>query len=90
LQTWKGAAKALEHTAARARGLRAALGDIVWTVGPTRDRLADLIRGMRETAQTMLEAENRSVQFVAPLETEMEDLELPPDMRRRLFPFFRD
>jgi len=85
-----GAAEALEYTAARARGLRAALGDIVWTVDPTRDHLADLIRRMRETALTMLEAENRSVEFAAPSETEMEDLELPPDLRRHLFLFFRE
>jgi signal transduction histidine kinase/ligand-binding sensor domain-containing protein len=89
-QPANGAAEALEYTATRARGLRAALGDIVWTVDPTHDRLGDLIRRMRETALTMLEAENRSVEFAAPSETEMEDLELPPDLRRHLFLFFRE
>jgi signal transduction histidine kinase len=85
-----GVAEALEYTAARARGLRASLGDIVWTVDPTRDRLADLIRRMRETSLAMLEAENRTVQFVAPSEEEVEGVELPPDMRRHLFLFFRE
>jgi signal transduction histidine kinase len=85
-----GVAEALEYTATRARGLRASLGDIVWTVDPTRDHLADLIRRMRETALTMLEAENRSVQFLAPSDAEVEDVELAPDMRRHLFLFFRE
>jgi signal transduction histidine kinase len=86
----EGAAEALEYTATRARTLRASLSDIVWTVDPTRDLLADLIHRMRETALAMLEAENRDVQFVAPSEKEVEGMELPPALRRHLFLFFKE
>jgi len=85
-----GVAEALEYTAQRARTLRASLSDIVWTVDPTRDLLADLIHRMRETALAMLEGENRNVQFVAPTEKEVEGIELPPALRRHLFLFFKE
>jgi ligand-binding sensor domain-containing protein/signal transduction histidine kinase len=83
-------AVALEYTAARARGLRAALSDIVWTVDPTRDSLADLIRRMRETALTMLESEERTVRFLAPAGRELEGIELTPELRRHLLLFFKE
>ena len=85
-----GAADVLDYTATRARTLRSSLSDIVWTVDPTRDRLADLIRRMRETALTMLEAEDRTVQFQAPAEKEAEGVELSPELRRHLFLFFKE
>jgi signal transduction histidine kinase/ligand-binding sensor domain-containing protein len=85
-----GNQEALEHVAERARGMRASLSDIVWTVDPARDRLADLIRRMRETTLVMLESGNRNVQFFAPADEEMERTELPPDLRRHLFLFLKE
>jgi signal transduction histidine kinase len=86
----ESAGNALAYVATRARGLRGALGDIVWTVDPSRDHLDDLVRRMRETALTMLENGNRNIHFSAPHENEMEHIELPPDVRRHLLLFFKE
>jgi two-component sensor histidine kinase len=85
-----GNQEALAHVAERARGIRASLSDIVWTVDPARDSVADLIRRMRETTLGMLESGDRSVQFVAPLDQDWEHTELAPDLRRHLFLFLKE
>ena len=85
-----GEAEVLGHVAERARGLRAALSDIVWTVDPRRDRLSDLVQRMRQTALSMLESEDRRVAFTAPPEEQLETIELTPDLRRHLWLFFKE
>ena len=84
------AAEVLEYTANRARSLRAALGDIVWTVDPRCDRLSDLVRRMRQTALPMLEIEDRRVEFIAPDDKVLEATELSPQLRRHLLLFFKE
>ncbi|MBZ5624251.1 MAG: hypothetical protein LAQ69_36975 [Acidobacteriia bacterium] len=49
----------LDRMAERARALRAAMSDIVWTVDPREDRLSGLVLRMRQTAYTMLETDGR-------------------------------
>ena len=85
-----GETEVLAHVAERARGLRAALSDIVWTVDPRRDRLSDLVQRMRQTALSMLESEDRRVAFVAPPEDQLETIDLTPDLRRHLWLFFKE
>jgi signal transduction histidine kinase len=80
----------LDQIARRARGLRAALRDIVWTVDPSRDHLADLVHRMRATVLAMLEDDDRAVVFRGPDGEKAKHVELPPDLRRHLLLFFKE
>ena len=79
----------LDGIADRARSLRESMTDIVWTVDPRQDCLADLVLRMRQTAFTMLESEERSVQFLAPCDEQL-DIELTPAVRRHVLLFFKE
>lgn len=79
----------LEGIGGRARSLRESMTDIVWTVDPREDSLADLVLRLRQTAFTMLESEERSVEFLAP-RAEQLAIELAPDMRRHVLLFFKE
>ena len=57
---------ALDQIAQRARGLKAVLSDIVWTVDPRRRYLAELLSKMRQFAFGLLEQEDRRVSFHTP------------------------
>jgi ligand-binding sensor domain-containing protein/signal transduction histidine kinase len=75
----------LDQAAELARGLRDAMSDIVWAVDPRRDRLADLVRRLRQVAFNLFEAEGLRVTFTAPSDEILERVMLPPDRRRNLF-----
>jgi signal transduction histidine kinase len=79
----------LDGIAARARSLRESMGDIVWTVDPREDCLSDLVLRLREVAFTLLETEERSVEFLAPSDDQLA-IQLAPDMRRHLLLFFKE
>lgn len=79
----------LDGIAGRARSLREAMTDIVWTVDPREDCLADLVLRLRQTAFTMLESEERSVEFLAPGDEQLE-IELAPAVRRHVLLFFKE
>lgn len=79
----------LDGIASRARSLREAMTDIVWTVDPREDCLADLVQRLRQTAFTMLESEDRIVEFLAPGAQELE-IELAPAVRRHVLLFFKE
>jgi ligand-binding sensor domain-containing protein/signal transduction histidine kinase len=79
----------LDGIASRARSLREAMTDIVWTVDPREDSLADLVLRLRQTAFTMLESEERSVEFLAPSGEKLE-IELAPAVRRHVLLFFKE
>jgi ligand-binding sensor domain-containing protein/signal transduction histidine kinase len=85
-----GSSDTLQYVADRARLLRASLSDLVWSVDPTRDRLPELVNRMRETALSLLEPAGRKVEVVIPARDKIEDIELPPDLRRHLFLFFKE
>ncbi len=79
----------LESIAGRARSLREAMTDIVWTVDPREDSLVDLVLRLRQIAFSMLENDERSVAFVAPADEQMA-IELAPDVRRHVLLFFKE
>jgi hypothetical protein len=73
----------LDSIAGRARSLRESMADIVWTVDPREDGLADLVLRLRQTAFTMLENEERSVEFLSPGDEQL-GIELAPAVRRHM------
>jgi signal transduction histidine kinase len=79
----------LDGIAGRARSLREAMTDIVWMVDPREDCLADLVLRLRQTAFTMLESEQRSVEFLAPCDEQLQ-IELAPAVRRHVLLFFKE
>jgi signal transduction histidine kinase len=79
----------LESIAGRARALREAMSEIVWTVDPREDSLADLVLRLRQIAFSMLENDDRSVAFLAPSDEQMA-IEMAPDVRRHLLLFFKE
>jgi ligand-binding sensor domain-containing protein/signal transduction histidine kinase len=83
------AMEVLDGIASRARLLREAMTDIVWTVDPREDCLADLVLRLRQTAFTMLESDERSVEFQAPCSEQLE-IELAPAVRRHVLLFFKE
>lgn len=79
----------LDGIAGRARSLRETMTDIVWSVDPREDCLADLVRRLRQVAFTMLESEERKVEFLAPCEEQLKG-EVAPAIRRHLLLFFKE
>jgi two-component sensor histidine kinase len=79
----------LDGIAGRARSLREAMADIVWTVDPREAHLADMVLRLRQTAFTMLENEGRKVEFEAPRDEHL-DIRLAPEVRRHLLMFFKE
>ncbi len=79
----------LDGIAGRARGLRESMTDLVWTVDPREDSLADLVLRLRQTAFSMLESDERSVEFLAPGEGQLH-IELAPAVRRHVVLFFKE
>jgi hypothetical protein len=78
-----------DNIAGRARSLREAMSDIVWTVDPREDCLSDLVLRFRQIAFTLLETEERCVKFLAPSDDKLAK-ELAPDLRRHLLLFFKE
>jgi ligand-binding sensor domain-containing protein/signal transduction histidine kinase len=78
----------LEDVANRARELRSAMGDIVWSVDPECDDLDGLIRRWRQTAFTLVG--NESLEFLAPPDAETARVPLRPDCRRHLLLLFKE
>jgi signal transduction histidine kinase len=79
----------LDRMAERARTLRASMADIVWTVDPREDSLADLVLRMRQTVFTMLETEGRRVEFRSPGSDQLCS-EVASDVRRHALLFFKE
>jgi two-component sensor histidine kinase/streptogramin lyase len=76
----------LETVARRARELRGAMSDIVWSIDPSRDNLEDLVRRFRQTAATML-GDDRLEFLTSISRTERQ---LHPDRRRHLLLLFKE
>ncbi len=79
----------LDGIAERARSLREAMADIVWTVDPREDCLADLVLRLRQTAFAMLESEERSVEFLDSCDEQLAT-EVAPAVRRHVLLFFKE
>jgi signal transduction histidine kinase len=78
----------LDAVARRARELRAAMSDIVWSVDPSGDSLEELINRCRQTAFALL-GEGR-LEFLAPPAEETSRVKLAPDQRRELLLLFKE
>jgi ligand-binding sensor domain-containing protein/two-component sensor histidine kinase len=78
----------LESVAQRARELRGAMSDIVWSVDPARDNLEDLIRRFRQTAAAML-GDDR-LEFLVSSTGGADGVELTPECRRDLLLMFKE
>ena len=78
----------LDVVARRARELRAAMSDIVWSVDPSGDNLEELINRWRQTAFALL-GEGR-LEFLAPSAQETSRVKLAPDQRRELLLIFKE
>ena len=81
-------AEVMGNVAERARELRGAMGDIVWSVDPARDSLTDVIRRWRQAAAGLLGAV--SLTFMAPPETVTDAITVLPDRRRNLLLLFKE
>jgi signal transduction histidine kinase len=79
----------LDGIAGQARALRESMNDIVWTVDPRSDSLADLVLRLRQIAFGMLETDDRSVEFLAPADEQLQ-AELTPAVRRHVLLFFKE
>ena len=80
--------QSLQDVAERARELRSAMGDIVWSVDPECDSLEGLIRRLRQTAFTLVGHE--SLEFLTPPDEETARIPLRPDCRRHLLLLFKE
>ena len=80
----------LDRVAGRARSLRESMSDIVWAVDPRLDTLGDLLRRMRQAAFGLLSAEGLEVDFLAPSDEDVEEIEIAADRRRHLLLFFKE
>jgi signal transduction histidine kinase len=65
----------------------AAMSDIVWAINPRYDRVQDLVRRMRLTAEELFSSRGTTLTFNAP---DDQDLRLPADVRRDLFLIFKE
>jgi signal transduction histidine kinase len=68
----------------RARQLRDAMSDIVWSVDPRHGSLAGLIARLRQTVYDMADASSVTVEFSAPAERDVSRVALPPDRARHV------
>jgi signal transduction histidine kinase len=73
----------LAAIAALSRESVGAMADIVWAIGPERDRLGDLVRKMREHADDVLSALDVRLTFTVAADPQDDRIDL--DIRRDLF-----
>lgn len=78
----------LASIAALSRESVGAMADIVWAIGPERDRIGDLVRKMREHADDVLSALDVRLTFTVVGDPQGERLDL--DIRRDLFLIFKE
>jgi len=81
-------ANILERIATTSRELVESIGDIVWGINPTRDRVGDLLQRMRHFASDTFTGRNIDFTFRAP--DAGRDLALAADVRRDLLLVFKE
>jgi signal transduction histidine kinase len=81
-------AEAMEAVAAKARELRSAISDIVWSVDPARDQLTNVVERWRQIANSALG--NISLRFSAPPEQETDSITVSFAARRHLILIFKE
>ena len=78
----------LTEIADSARGLVASMRDIVWSIDPRRDDLANVVFRVRQFASDVLEPEKIKLDFQTP--PELDKIKLDPEQRRHLFLIFKE
>jgi ligand-binding sensor domain-containing protein/signal transduction histidine kinase len=81
-------AQSLSQVAEISRDLVDALGDIVWSINPRKDRLGDLVQRMRRFGGDVLNS--RDIEFDCRAPDAILDEELGPDLRRQVFLIFKE
>jgi signal transduction histidine kinase/ligand-binding sensor domain-containing protein len=89
-RTAPDAAPLLTETATLARSMRESMSDIVWSVDPTKDRAADLVRRMKQTCFNALQANGLQVEFLSPSDADLDRIDLTPDRRRHVLLIFKE
>lgn len=84
------AAPLLTETAALARSMRESMSDIVWSIDPTKDRAADLVRRMKQACFNSLQSNGTDVEFLTPDEATLNGIGLTADRRRHLLLIFKE
>lgn len=80
--------EALGSIAEAAREMTSALGDVVWSIGPERDHLADLLSRMRRLGNDLCEAHRIQFSFAHPGDEGM--LSVDGQTRRNVFLIFKE
>jgi len=80
----------LTEVADLARSMRESMSDIVWSVDPRKDSVAELVQRMRQAGFNLLEVAGVRVDFQAPEESELAGIGLAPDRRRHLLLIFKE
>jgi len=78
----------LTEIADSARGLVDSMRDIVWSIDPRRDDLANVVFRVRQFASDVLEAQKIKLDFQA--SPDLEKIKLNPEQRRHLFLIFKE
>ena len=78
----------LTEIADSARTLVDSMRDIVWSIDPRRDDLANVVVRVRQFASDVLEPQKIKLNFQAP--AELEKVKLNPEQRRHLFLIFKE
>ena len=78
----------LTEIADSARTLVDSMRDIVWSIDPRRDDLANVVVRLRQFASDVLEPQKIKLDFQAP--PELEKVKLNPEQRRHLFLIFKE
>jgi ligand-binding sensor domain-containing protein/two-component sensor histidine kinase len=78
----------LTEIADSARTLVDSMRDIVWSIDPRRDDLANVVVRVRQFASDVLEPQKIKLDFQAP--AELEKIKLNPEQRRHLFLIFKE
>ena len=78
----------LTEIADSARALIGSMRDIVWSIDPRRDDLANVVVRVRQFASDVLEAQKIKLYFQAA--PDLEKIKLDPEQRRHLFLIFKE
>lgn len=82
------AAALLEQIGNNSQHMLDAVGDIVWTINPMHDSLADIVTRMRAFASDVLEA--CDIDFVFRVDPNLPNWKVPMQVRRDLFLLFKE
>jgi signal transduction histidine kinase len=83
-----GAADLIDQMASTSREAVSAMGDIVWSIHPHKDKMDDLVQRMRRFASDLLEGQGIAFHLEAPSEGAPQVI--PPEVRRDVMLLFKE